>query len=107
MENFKAPQNCCENAQRPTPTGLSKKSGVVLVEFWSVNCGYLREGNVPAANDLADAVARALRSPGLLSPNENDRIEIERFSHGPHPMSALVRSQRFQRLGDLTTPHWE
>ncbi len=86
VENFSAPEI------RPrTLSGrryrLSKQSGVVLVEFWSVSCGYCEKAR-PAANDLADA-ERGRSFTWLAIARENDRVEIERFL-AAHPMSALV-----------------
>jgi len=86
VENFKAPE-----IRARTLSGrryrLSKQSGVVLVEFWSVSCGYCEKSR-PAANDLADA-ERGSSFTWLAIARENDRVEIERFLVA-HPMSATV-----------------
>jgi thiol-disulfide isomerase/thioredoxin len=85
-ENFSAPE-----IRARTLSGrryrLSRQSGVVLVEFWSVSCGYCEKAR-PAANDLADA-ERGRSFTWLAIARENDRVEIERFL-ATHPMSALV-----------------
>ena len=86
VENFKAPQIVARTLSGPSYR-LSKQSGVVLVEFWSVNCGYCEKAR-PAANDLADA-ERGTSFNWLAIARENDRIEIERFL-AAHPMNALV-----------------
>jgi thiol-disulfide isomerase/thioredoxin len=86
VENFKAPQIVARTVSGRSYR-LSKQSGVVLVEFWSVNCGYCEKAR-PAANDLADA-ERGTSFNWLAIARENDRIEIERFL-AAHPMNALV-----------------
>ena len=86
IENFKAPE-----IRTRTLSGrryrLSKHSGVVLVEFWSVSCGYCEKSR-PAANDLANA-EHGRSFTWLAIARENDRVEIERFL-AAHPMSATV-----------------
>ena len=86
VENFKAPQIVAKTLSGRSYR-LSKESGVVLVEFWSVNCGFCEKAR-PAANDLADA-ERGTSFTWLAIARETDRIEIERFL-AAHPMSALV-----------------
>jgi len=86
VENFKAPQIVARTLSGP-PYQLSKQSGVVLVEFWSVNCGFCEKAR-PAANDLADA-ERGTSFNWFAIARENDRVEIERFL-AAHPMSATV-----------------
>jgi thiol-disulfide isomerase/thioredoxin len=86
VENFKAPQIVARTLSGRSYR-LSKHSGVVLVEFWSVNCGFCEKAR-PAANDLADA-ERGTSFTWLAIARENDRIEIERFL-AAHPMSAKV-----------------
>lgn len=85
VESFKAPQLVAR-----TLTGhsfqLSKQSGVVLVEFWSVSCGYCEKAR-PAANELADAERGSFT--WLAVARERDRAEIERFL-AAHPMSATI-----------------
>lgn len=85
VENFKAPQLAVR-----TLSGrgykLSKQSGNVLVEFWSVSCGFCEKAR-PAANELAHAEGHAFT--WLAVARENDRVEIERFL-AAHPMSATI-----------------
>jgi hypothetical protein len=85
-ENFKAPQIIARTLSGRSYR-LSKQSGVVLVEFWSVNCGFCEKAR-PAANDLADA-ERGTSFTWLAIAHENDRVEIDRFV-AAHPMSATV-----------------
>ena len=86
VENFKAPEIAARTLNGRNYR-LSKQHGVVLVEFWSVNCGFCEKAR-PAANDLADA-ERGTSFTWLAIARENDRIEVERFL-AAHPMSALV-----------------
>ena len=86
VESFKAPQIVARTLSGRSYR-LSKQQGVVLVEFWSVNCGFCEKAR-PAANDLADA-ERSTSFTWLAIARENDRVEIERFL-AAHPMSALV-----------------
>jgi thiol-disulfide isomerase/thioredoxin len=86
VENFKAPQIVARTLGGRSYR-LSKQAGVVLVEFWSVNCGFCEKAR-PAANDLANA-ERGTSFTWLAIARENDRIELERFL-AAHPMSALV-----------------
>ena len=86
VESFKAPQIVARTLSGRSYR-LSKQSGVVLIEFWSVNCGFCEKAR-PAANDLADA-ERGTSFTWLAIAGENDRVEIERFL-AAHPMSALV-----------------
>lgn len=86
VESFKAPQIVARTLSGRSYR-LSKQSGVVLVEFWSVNCGFCEKAR-PAANHLADA-ERGTSFTWLAIAHENDRVEIERFL-AAHPMSALV-----------------
>ena len=86
VENFKAPQIVARTLSGRSYR-LSKQSGVVLIEFWSVNCGFCEKAR-PAANNLADA-ERGTSFTWLALARENDRAEIERFL-AAHPMSATV-----------------
>jgi hypothetical protein len=86
VENFKAPQIVARTLSGRSYR-LSKQSGVVLIEFWSVNCGFCEKAR-PAANNLADA-ERGTSFTWLAIARENDRVEIERFV-AAHPMSATV-----------------
>ena len=86
VENFKAPQIVARTLSGRSYR-LSKQQGVVLVEFWSVNCGFCEKAR-PAANDLADT-ERGTSFTWLAIAHENDRVEIERFL-AAHPMSATV-----------------
>jgi len=85
MENFKAPQLVATTLSGRSYQ-LSKHSDVVLVEFWSVSCGFCEKAR-PAANELADA-ERGMFT-WLAVARETDRVEIERFL-AAHPMSATV-----------------
>jgi thiol-disulfide isomerase/thioredoxin len=86
VESFKAPQIVARTLSGRSYR-LSKQAGVVLVEFWSVSCGFCEKAR-PAANDLANA-ERGTPFTWLAIARENDRIELERFL-AAHPMSALV-----------------
>jgi thiol-disulfide isomerase/thioredoxin len=85
VENFKAPRLVVKTLSDGRYQ-LSKQSGVVLVEFWSVSCGFCEKAR-PAANELADAKPGAFT--WLAVAHETDRVEIERFLTA-HPMSATV-----------------
>jgi thiol-disulfide isomerase/thioredoxin len=85
VENFKAPQLVARTLNG-RKYQLSKQSDVVLVEFWSVSCGFCEKAR-PAANELADAKRGTLT--WLAVAHETDRVEIERFLTA-HPMSATV-----------------
>jgi thiol-disulfide isomerase/thioredoxin len=85
VENFKAPQLVVRTLSGRSYR-LSKQSDVVLVEFWSVSCGFCEKAR-PAANELADAERGAFT--WLAVARETDRAEIERFL-AAHPMSATV-----------------
>jgi thiol-disulfide isomerase/thioredoxin len=85
VENFKAPQLVARTLSGGSYR-LSKQSDVVLVEFWSVGCGFCEKAR-PAANELADAERG--RFTWLAVARETDRVEIERFL-AAHPMSATV-----------------
>lgn len=85
VENFKAPQLVARTLSGRSYR-LSKQSGVVLVEFWSVSCGFCEKAR-PAANELADAKRGAFT--WLAVARETDRVEIDRFLTA-HPMSATV-----------------
>jgi thiol-disulfide isomerase/thioredoxin len=85
VENFKAPQLVARTLSGGSYR-LSKQSDVVLVEFWSVSCGFCEKAR-PAANELADAERG--RFTWLAVARETDRAEIERFL-AAHPMSATV-----------------
>jgi thiol-disulfide isomerase/thioredoxin len=86
VENFRAPQIVAKTLSGRSYR-LSKQAGVVLVEFWSVNCGFCEKAR-PAVNELADA-ERGTSFTWLAIARENDRVEIERFL-AVHPMSATV-----------------
>jgi thiol-disulfide isomerase/thioredoxin len=86
VESFKAPQIVARTLSGRSYR-LSKQQGVVLVEFWSVNCGFCEKAR-PAANDLANA-ERGTSFTWLAIARENDRVEIERFLVA-HPMNATV-----------------
>jgi thiol-disulfide isomerase/thioredoxin len=86
VENFKAPQIVARTLSGHTYR-LSKHSGVVLVEFWSVSCGFCEKAR-PAANELADA-ERGSSFTWLAVARETDRTEIEGFL-AAHPMNATV-----------------
>jgi thiol-disulfide isomerase/thioredoxin len=85
MENFKAPQLVARTLNG-RKYQLSKQSDVVLVEFWSVSCGFCEKAR-PAANELADAERGKLT--WLAIAHETDRAEVERFL-AAHPMNATV-----------------
>ena len=85
VENFKAPQLVVRTLSGRSYR-LSKQSDVVLLEFWSVSCGFCEKAR-PAANEFAHAERGAFR--WLAVARETDRIEIERFL-AAHPMSATV-----------------
>ena len=85
VENFKAPQLAARTLNG-RKYQLSKRSDVVLVEFWSVSCGFCEKAR-PAANELADAERGKLT--WLAIAHETDRAEIERFL-AAHPMNATV-----------------
>ena len=85
VENFKAPQLVVRTLSGRSYR-LSNQSDVVLVEFWSVSCGFCEKAR-PAANELADA-KRGMFT-WLAVARETDRVEIERFL-ATHPMSATV-----------------
>jgi thiol-disulfide isomerase/thioredoxin len=85
VENFKAPQLVARTLSGRRYQ-LSKQPDVVLVEFWSVSCGFCEKAR-PAANQLADAERG--RSTWLAVARETDRAEIERFLTA-HPMNATV-----------------
>jgi len=85
MENFKAPQLVARTLSGRSYQ-LSKQSDVVLVEFWSVSCGFCEKAR-PAANELADAERGTFT--WLAVARETDRAEIERFL-AAHPMNATV-----------------
>ncbi|HMG13090.1 MAG TPA: TlpA disulfide reductase family protein, partial [Gemmatimonadaceae bacterium] len=85
VENFKAPQ-IVATTLNGRKYQLSKRSDVVLVEFWSVSCGFCEKAR-PAANELADAERGKLT--WLAIAHETDRVEIERFL-AAHPMNATV-----------------
>jgi thiol-disulfide isomerase/thioredoxin len=85
VENFKAPQLVVRTLSGRSYR-LSKQSDVVLVEFWSVSCGFCEKAR-PAANELADAERGTFT--WLAVARETDRLEIERFLTA-HPMSATV-----------------
>jgi thiol-disulfide isomerase/thioredoxin len=85
VENFKAPQLVARTLNR-RKYQLSKQSDIVLVEFWSVSCGFCEKAR-PAANELADAERGKLT--WLAIAHETDRVEIERFL-AVHPMNATV-----------------
>jgi len=86
VENFKAPEIVARTLSGHSYR-LSKQRGVVLVEFWSVNCGFCEKAR-PAANDLADA-ERGTSFTWLAIAHENDRAEIEHFLEA-HPMTATA-----------------
>jgi thiol-disulfide isomerase/thioredoxin len=85
VENFRAPQLVARTLSGRSYR-LSKQSDVVLVEFWSVNCGFCEKAR-PAANELADAERGTFT--WLAVARETDRAEIERFL-AAHPMNATV-----------------
>jgi len=85
MENFKAPQLVARTLSGRSYQ-LSKQSDVVLVEFWSVSCGFCEKAR-PAANELARAEHGTFT--WLAVAREADRVEIQRFL-AAHPMSATV-----------------
>jgi thiol-disulfide isomerase/thioredoxin len=85
VENFKAPQLVVRTLSGRSYR-LSKQSGVVLVEFWSVSCGFCEKAR-PAANELTHAEHDTFT--WLAVARETDRVEIERFL-AAHPMSATV-----------------
>jgi thiol-disulfide isomerase/thioredoxin len=85
VENFKAPQLVARTLNG-RKYQLSKQSDIVLVEFWSVSCGFCEKAR-PAANELADAERGRLT--WLAIAHETDRVEIERFL-AAHPMNATV-----------------
>jgi thiol-disulfide isomerase/thioredoxin len=85
VENFKAPQFVARTLSGPRYQ-LSKQSGVVLIEFWSVNCGFCEKAR-PAANELAHAQHDTFT--WLAIALEKDQAEIERFL-AAHPMNATV-----------------
>ena len=85
VENFKAPQLVARTLSGRSYQ-LSKQSDVVLVEFWSVSCGFCEKAR-PAANELADAERGTFT--WLAVARETDRAEIERFL-AAHPMNATV-----------------
>ncbi len=86
VENFKAP-NLVATTLDGRSYQLSKQSGVVLVEFWSVSCGFCEKAR-PAANELA-AAERGKSFTWLAVARESDRDEIRRFL-AAHPMSATI-----------------
>jgi hypothetical protein len=85
VENFKAPQIVARTLSGHSYQ-LSKQSDVVLVEFWSVSCGFCEKAR-SAANELADAERG--KFTWLAVAHETDRAEIERFL-AAHPMNATV-----------------
>jgi thiol-disulfide isomerase/thioredoxin len=85
VENFKAPQLVARTLSGPRYQ-LSKQSGVVLIEFWSVDCGFCEKAR-PAANELAHAKHDTFT--WLAVALEKDQAEIERFL-AAHPMNATV-----------------
>jgi hypothetical protein len=85
VENFKAPPLVVRTLGGRSYR-LSKQSDVLLVEFWSVSCGFCEKAR-PAANELA--LAERGRFTWLAVARETDRVEIERFL-AAHPMSATV-----------------
>jgi len=85
VENFKAPQMVVRTLSGRNYR-LSKQSDVVLVEFWSVSCGFCEKAR-PAADELAHAEGGKLM--WLAVARETDRVEIESFL-AAHPMSATV-----------------
>ncbi len=85
VENFKAPQLVVRTLSGRSYR-LPKHSDVVLVEFWSVSCGFCEKAR-PAANELADAERGTFT--WLAVARETDRVEIERFL-AAHPMSATI-----------------
>jgi len=85
MENFKAPQLVVRTLSGRSYQ-LSTQSDVVLVEFWSVSCGFCEKAR-PAANELARAEHGTFT--WLAVAREADRVEIQRFL-AAHPMSATV-----------------
>jgi thiol-disulfide isomerase/thioredoxin len=85
VENFKAPQLVVRTLSGRSYR-LSKQSDVVLVEFWSVSCGFCEKAR-PAANELAHAERDTFT--WLAVARETDHAEIERFL-ATHPMSATV-----------------
>jgi thiol-disulfide isomerase/thioredoxin len=85
VENFKAPQLVARTLNG-RKYQLSKQSDLVLVEFWSVSCGFCEKAR-PAVNELADAERGRLT--WLAIAHETDRVEIERFL-AAHPMNATV-----------------
>lgn len=85
VENFKAPQLVVRTLSGRSYR-LSEQSDVVLVEFWSVSCGFCEKVR-PAVNELADAERGTFT--WLAVARESDRVEIEHFL-AAHPMSATV-----------------
>lgn len=86
VENFRAPQLRARTLNGDTYR-LSKQSGVVLIEFWSVSCGFCEKAR-PEVNALADA-EHGMPFTWLAVARETDRAEIERFL-AAHPMKATV-----------------
>jgi thiol-disulfide isomerase/thioredoxin len=85
VESFKAPPLVARTLSGRSYR-LSDHSDVVLVEFWSVSCGFCEKAR-PAANELAAAERGTFT--WLAVARETDRVEIERFL-AAHPMSATV-----------------
>jgi thiol-disulfide isomerase/thioredoxin len=85
VENFKAPRLVARTLSGRSYQ-LSKQSDVVLVEFWSVSCGFCEKAR-PAVNELA--YAERGRFTWLAVARETDRSEIKRFL-AAHPMNATV-----------------
>jgi thiol-disulfide isomerase/thioredoxin len=85
VESFKAPKLVVRTLNDRSYQ-LSKRPDVVLVEFWSVSCGFCEKAR-PVANELA----RAGRGnfTWLAVARESDRAEIETFL-AAHPMSATI-----------------
>jgi thiol-disulfide isomerase/thioredoxin len=85
VENFKAPK-LVVTTLNGRPYQLSKHPDVVLLEFWSVNCGFCEKAR-PAANELAQAERG--KYTWLAVALEGDRAQIESFL-AAHPMSATI-----------------
>lgn len=85
VENFKAPQLVVRTLRGPSYR-LSKESGIVLIEFWSVSCGFCEKARA-AANELARTGHGTFT--WLAVARENDHAEIEHFL-AAHPMNATV-----------------
>jgi len=87
VENFKAPELSAETLAG-SRFKLSTQSGnVVLIEFWSVSCGFSEKVR-PAVNDLA-VRARGMPLTWVAMAREREPAEIQRYLV-EHPMSATV-----------------